>query len=171
MSRFACLALAPLAIACTADSDYPEMGGDYGTMRGELLTVHGVNDVITNAWGDFTPEHSYLEVHALGDYGWVMINLDVMGELGVGDLGPGNTYTWSNSLDSDENSGSDEPVGTSVGCSGPAEWQFEYDDMAEEVEVSIVESPDTSDVVVEIVADHGDAGTVSASVNLASLRR
>ena len=170
MSRFVCLALAPLAIACTESTDYPNTNSDIGTMRGTLLTVEGVNDNIAHAWGDFTPEHTYLEVHAVGDYGWVMLNLDVNGELGVGDLGPGNTYTWSNSLDSDENSGTEDPVGSSVGCAGPAEWQFDYDDMAEEVQVGIDTDPATDGIVVSIVADHGDAGTVSASVNLDSLR-
>jgi hypothetical protein len=108
--------------------------------------------------------NTHLEVHALGDYGWAMVGIDIWGaEFGSGALAAGETMTF---YSDGRVEGDDEVGGTGIGCSGPDYGQFEYDEPSEQIGLSIDTDPETGGIIVGIVADFGDNGIVETSVPL-----
>jgi hypothetical protein len=178
MTRIALLSLSlAFFAACDVSNFAPDRnGGDgdafsfgesntTGFLRGDFATVQGFDDSLAMGSTQIGPGWSYMELHVDGPYGWAMLGVNVQGELGQGDLAPGNTVTILG-YNADINPGAEAEEGTEVdgeviGCSGPDTWNAETDEPAEEATITISENPDTGDLEVTVVADFGDHGTVT----------
>ena len=157
------LVLALFAGACTQALPTRADRDGVGYMRGDLDTVTSIDDRLYDAYGYFDGYSSHLEVHALGDYGWAMVGVDLYGaEFGSGPLAPGETLTiYSDGTTSAEE---EEVGGSGIGCSGPDYGDFAYDEPSQEIGLSVDTDPVTGELIIDIIADFGDAGVVEASV-------
>ena len=162
----ASFAILALTSACTQ-----ELGGRNGDadgfMRGDLGTVTAIDDNLYDAFLYTDGVRSHLEVHALGEYGWAMVGVDVSGaEFGTGALAPGESVTFYSDGSVDGGEGLE---GSGIGCSGPDYGQFEYDEPSQEIGLSVDVDPISGGLIVDIIADFGDNGTVETSVPLNSV--
>ncbi len=159
VASFAALALTS---ACTQELSSNDDSA--GFMRGDLGTVSDIDDGLHDAFMYSDGMNTHLEVHALGDYGWAMVGIDIWGaEFGTGALAAGETMTF---YSDGRVEGNDEVGGTGIGCSGPDYGQFEYDEPSEQIGLSIDTDPETGGIIVGIIADFGDNGVVETSVPL-----
>ena len=168
-SFFASLAILALSSACTQELPGHNNNGE-GFMRGDLGTVVGIDDGLHESFMYSDGYSTHLEVHALGQYGWAMVGVDIWGaEFGSGVLAPGETLTLLS--DGRTDSDDDQVGGTGIGCSGPDYGQFDYDEPSQEIGLSISIDPNTGGLIVDIDADFGDQGSVQTSVPLDGVTR
>ncbi len=157
--------IAALALTSACTQELSSRNGDSaGYMRGDLGTVSDIDDGLHDAFMYSDGMNTHLEVHALGDYGWAMVGIDIWGaEFGSGPLAAGQTMTF---YSDGRVEGDDQVGGTGIGCSGPDYGQFDYDEPSEQIGLSIDTDPETGGIIVDIIADFGDNGVVETSVPL-----
>ncbi len=129
MKTVALFALAVVATACAPESERRALDDiPAGRMAGSLSTVDGFYDRVVDDYVTFDGNYLDIEMHAVGDYGWAMM------------------YGWV-SLEQPIEDGDvivlrGPRASAFVGCAGPEQWQADYDNAPETVEIRFDEVPE-----------------------------
>lgn len=134
-------------------SEFDRISGDMGFVRDFDEAVY-----MRSVWSDGYGTH--IEAHVQGPGGWAMIATYLDGPLGVAPLVPGNTVFLSGV---GQDAGDDGVEGDTIGCSGPDEWQFDFDEPSEGTEIALSLHP-SGDWQLDITADFGRDGVVQGTV-------
>jgi hypothetical protein len=153
---------AALMIGCARGDEPVEPLGS-AILEGDIGNARGFSGVAWQEEASAATGWTSVDIHARGT-GWaVMTMMYFNGELGFGELAPGSHHVVNN-VASPWDGDYVAPLLSVVGCQGPDEGIWEYDQPAEEVELDVGESEDGDTMRIEFVAgfaDHSGTGPLS----------